>query len=104
MKKNKYNQILKAVFERKETLKVQETLDFSQSHKLLEISGWRVGTCLITYKGCLAKHQKEGKARSLYWWCVTAVGLKERAEHGAVTRFWLHHRNLHEPQTKVTEF
>lgn len=28
---------------------------------------------------------------------------KRVGRHGAVMRFWPHHRSLHEPQTKVTE-
>lgn len=74
--------LLKAVFERKET--VQETLDYSWNHNLLEIYGWRVGTGWINYKHYLAEYQKEGKARSLRWWCVTAIALKGRAEHAAL--------------------
>lgn len=75
--------LLKAVFERKDTF---QTLDFSSSHDLLEIYGWRVGTGWINYKSYLAEYQKEGKARSLHWGCVTAMALKGRAEHVALPR------------------
>jgi len=75
--------LLEAVFEKKQT--VQETLYFSWNQSLLENHGWGITKGWINCKQNLVEHQKQGKARSLCWWCVTAMALKGRVEHIALT-------------------